>query len=314
MAAGDASLSRPKLQGWSLPVKSMFVVLLWTSVNLAATSEKSGCGELKGEEVCCGGRKYHRDFDRVCCSLRGYPEGEFTYMVKIRCKNGSTNDPLETCGPRQFDNRYEDCCDKVCFDRQTYKCCTGSTGSTVVGLETACCDGHGLKPGEMCCQADVDMVIINKTNPAHTSCCVPLDNTDIQKEKHRIETQTQDPKALFTELDANSDHFLTENELMLFFTRADHDGNGKVTFQEYAHGIPHDVRHTPEVQGPFMFYDNIDGDTDNVLLPKDITISFNKMDANNDSKVTSHEFFVGMRKMQVGMQAVIDSLKSPVGT
>ncbi|KAL8572564.1 hypothetical protein ACOMHN_040468 [Nucella lapillus] len=188
---GLKSTTQKKDRALSAVLLSVFVVCLCstTQASPTPTPPAAGCGELKGEEVCCGGRKYHRDFDRVCCSLRGYPEGEAAYVWESKCAKNFTDDPFETCGSSsKFDIRYEGCCGTQPFNRQRNKCCPGSRKSTVVGLETACCYGQGLKPGEMCCQADVDMVIINKTNPAHTNCCVPRDYTDIQREKHLIQT------------------------------------------------------------------------------------------------------------------------------
>ncbi|XP_076443182.1 uncharacterized protein LOC143281778 isoform X1 [Babylonia areolata] len=126
-------------------------------------------------------------------------------------------------------------------------------------------------------------------------------------------SQLADLDQVFPALDTDGDHFLTLQEMSAYFKQADRDGNSKVTFEEYAHDIPPNQRHTPEVQGPFNYYDKVDGNVDGFLLPSDVSIIFNKLDSNNDSKLSKHEFLTGFQEVGVAIQAEIDALKTPVG-
>jgi len=119
--------------------------------------------------------------------------------------------------------------------------------------------------------------------------------------------------AVFAYLDADKDHHLSLQEMMVYFNNADTDNNGKVTMEEYTHDLPPNQRHTPEAQGPFIFYDKQDGSVDNYLTPDDVSIIYNKLDANSNGALTLQEFKGGYAVLSVGIQAEIDALKSPVG-
>ncbi|KAK7105129.1 uncharacterized protein [Littorina saxatilis] len=117
----------------------------------------------------------------------------------------------------------------------------------------------------------------------------------------------------FKFLDNNQDGFIEMSEMKAYYNTFDTNGDCSVDLGEFTAQMTGVAANSPEARGPFNYYDGIDGTIDNAITCKDVDLLFSKMDLNGDTKTNLQEFDTVFPKIQAGIQAEIENLKTPVG-